>query len=48
MFNLEYFLGNYNALRDVSKLIYYPNCGHMIFQDQEVQFTKDVINFLNN
>lgn len=41
-------LDNYNALRDVSKLIYYPNCGHMIFQDQEVQFTKDVINFLNN
>lgn len=40
-------LDNYMALKDQSTLIRYPNCGHIIFIDQEKQVTKDIIKFLN-
>lgn len=41
-------LDNYNALRDNSKLIYYYDCGHMIFYDKREESIKDIINFLES
>lgn len=39
-------LDNYNALKHVSEIIRYPNCGHVIFIDQEEKSTKDILDFL--
>ncbi len=41
-------LDNYNALRDNSKLIYYYDCGHMVFYDKREESVKDIINFLES
>ena len=40
-------LDNYNALKDQSTLIRYPNCGHVIFIDKEKESTEDIVKFLN-
>lgn len=40
-------LDNYNALKDQSTLIRYPNCGHVIFIDAEKESTEDIVKFLN-
>ncbi|MGI6787742.1 MAG: alpha/beta fold hydrolase [Acholeplasmataceae bacterium] len=41
-------LDNYNAIRDNSKLIYYYDCGHMVFYDKSEESFNDIINFLNS
>ena len=40
-------LDNYHALEKYSTLITYDECGHIIFIDQEIASTKDIIDFLN-
>lgn len=39
-------LDNFLALNSQSTLIRYPNCGHIIFIDKEVESTNDIVKFL--
>lgn len=41
-------LDNFIALKPVSTLIRYADCGHIIFIDKEEESTKDIVNFLNS
>lgn len=39
-------LDNYTALKPLSTLIRYPDCGHIIFIDKEEESTKDIVKFI--